>query len=49
MVKQVTRACESVFAEEARDGFIRAGVANRLAMPKMNNMQNLARMVGPGV
>ena len=24
-VKEVTRACESVFGEEARDGFIRAG------------------------
>ena len=49
MVKQVTRACESVFGEEARDGFIRAGVANRLVMPKMNTKQDLARMVGPGV
>ena len=49
MVKQVTRACESVFGEEARDGFIRIGVANRLVMPKMNTRQDLARMVGPGV
>ena len=49
MVKQVTRACEAVFGEEARDGFIRAGVANRLVMPKLTTKKDLARMVGPGV
>ena len=45
-VKEVTRACESVFGEEARDGFIRAGIANRQVMPKNETKRNLARMVG---
>jgi hypothetical protein len=45
-VKEVTRACESVFGEEARDGFIRAGVANRQVMPKNETKKNLVRMVG---
>ena len=45
-VKEVTRACESVFGLEARDGFIRAGVANRQVMPKNETKKNLVRMVG---
>ena len=45
-VKQVTRACESAFGQEARDGFIRAGVANRQVMPKNDTKKHLARMVG---
>lgn len=45
-VKEVTRACESVFGEQARDGFIRAGVANRQLMPKVNTKKHLVRMVG---
>ena len=45
-VKEVTRDCESVFCEEARDGFIRAGVANRQVMPKNETKKNLVRMVG---
>ena len=45
-VKQVTRACESVFGDEARDGFIRAGVANRLVMPKANTNKHLTKMSG---
>ena len=36
VVKEVTRACETVYGEQARDGFIRAGVANRQIMPKNN-------------
>ena len=49
MVKQVTKACESVFGQEARDGFIRAGVANRILLPKANTKKNLGRLVGHGV
>ena len=45
-VKQVTRACESVYGEEARDGFIRAGVANRQVMPKNETKKHLIRLVG---
>ena len=45
-VKEVTRACESVYGEQARDGFIRAGVANRQLMPKVNTKKHLVRMVG---
>ena len=44
-VKQVTRACESVFGAEARDGFIRAGVANRQLMPKNETKKDLVKMV----
>ena len=43
-VKEVTRACAAVFGEEARDGFIRAGVASRLVMPKNNTKKDLVRM-----
>ena len=47
-VKQVTRACEAVFGEVARDGFIRAGVASRQVMPKNSSKKDLTRMVGSG-
>jgi hypothetical protein len=47
-VKQVTRACEAVFGAEARDGFIRAGVASRQVMPKNSSKKDLTRMVGSG-
>ena len=40
-VKQVTRACESVYGEEARDGFIRAGVANRQVMKLRSTLSGL--------
>ena len=43
-VKQVTRACESVFGAESRDGFIRAGVANRQLMPKNESKKDLVKM-----
>ena len=43
-VKQVTRACESVFGAENRDGFIRAGVANRQLMPKNESKKDLVKM-----
>ena len=46
VVNKVTRACESVYGQEARDGFIRAGVANRQVMPKNDTKKHLARMVG---
>ena len=46
VVKEVTRACETVYGEDARDGFIRAGVANRQIMPKNNTKKHLARMAG---
>jgi hypothetical protein len=44
VVKEVTRACATVYGDEARDGFIRAGVANRQIIPKNNTKKNLARM-----
>ena len=46
VVKEVTRACESVYGEAARDGFIRAGVANRQAMPMNRTKKDLVRMAG---
>ena len=46
VVKEVTRACETVYGDDARDGFIRAGVANRQIMPKNNTKKHLARMAG---
>ena len=45
-VKEVTRACEAVIGVEARDGFIRAGIANRQVMPKNETKLNLVRMIG---
>ena len=45
-VKEVTRACEAVYGEAARDGFIRAGVASRQVMPKNRTKKDLARMAG---
>ena len=45
-VKEVTRACENVYGEAARDGFIRAGIVNRQVMPKTRTKKDLARMVG---
>ena len=45
-VKEVTRACENVYGEAARDGFIRAGIANRQVMPKIRTKKDLVRMVG---
>ena len=45
-VKEVTRACAAVFSEQARDGFIRAGVASRQVMPKNNTKKDLVRMAG---
>ena len=38
-VKQVTRACESVFGYEARDGFIRAGVTSRETELKVTSLE----------
>ena len=45
-VKEVTKACESVYGEQARDGFIRAGIANRQVMPRNETKKDLARMIG---
>ena len=45
-VKEVTRACEAVYGEVARDGFIRAGVANRQVMPMNRSKKGLVRLVG---
>ena len=45
-VKQVTRACEAVYGAEARDGFIRAGVASRQLMPKNRSKKDLKNLVG---
>ena len=45
-VKQVTRACESVFGYEARDGFIRAGVASREVLPRNRTKSDVIRMAG---
>ena len=45
-VKEVNRACEAVIGVEARDGFIRAWIANRQVMPKNETKLNLARMIG---
>jgi hypothetical protein len=44
--KQLTRAGESVYGEEARDGFIRTGVANRQVMPNNDTNKHLIRLVG---
>ena len=46
VVKEVTRACEAVYGEAARDGFIRAGVANRQVMPMNRTKKDLVRMAG---
>ena len=43
-VKEVTRACATVYGEEARDRFIRAGVASRQVIPKNNTKKDLVRM-----
>lgn len=45
-VKQVTRACEAVHGAEARDGFIRAGVASMQLMPKNRSKKDLKNLVG---
>jgi hypothetical protein len=38
-VKQVTRACKTVYGYEARDGFIRAGIASCQLMPKKQEQE----------
>ena len=44
-VKQVTRACASVFGSAARDGFVRAGVAHRQMVPKNRTKKDLTAMI----
>ena len=37
-VKEVNRACTSLYGEVARDGFIRAGLASRKGMPRTERL-----------
>ena len=46
MERVVKEVCETVYGDKARDGFKRAGVANRQIMPKNNTKKNLTRIAG---
>ena len=44
VVKQVTKAAESVYGEEKRDGFVRSSGAQRILVPARNSKRDLVRM-----
>ena len=46
-VKQVTMAAKNVFGQEARDGFIRAGMKSRELLPVECNKKDFIKMLSP--
>ena len=44
-IKEVTNAFAKVFGYEARDGFIKAKIASRDVMPKMESKQDYSKMI----